>query len=126
MQTATIHNTSIRNQARICDLLQWQPVVYSNHIYNTGLAYLEEYFSQERSAINELMPRAEFWNWWKNQFNIRNDAFINEWDGLESTITVHDLRKIYSDLHNPYVLACEIRPPKIVYGKNFTHHQLKA
>lgn len=108
----------IRNQVRVIDLLKWNTDGYAEFIYVCGLQYLEKYIGDEE-AINLLTPRKQFWNWWKLLFNARDEVFIQEWDGLEDSISIHDLRRMYNDIHSPAILACEISPPPIVYGKNF-------
>ncbi len=113
-----------RNQARVIDLLHWNPALYAMQVYNAGLQYLVAYIGNDEAAIDQLTARKEFWNWWKNQWNVRDDAFINEWDGLEDSIPRRDLESLYKELHNPKVLACEIHPPKIVYGTQFINIQM--
>lgn len=113
-----------RNQARVIDLLHWNPALYAMQVYNTGLQYLVAYIGNDEAAIDQLTARKEFWNWWKNQWNVRDDAFINEWDGLEDSIPRRDLESLYKELHNSKVLACEIHPPKIVYGTQFINIQM--
>lgn len=106
----------IRNQARILDLLHWNLAMYCAFMHNCGLKYLELYIGKDEQLAAQLDKQQVFWNWWKNLFNARNEAFIEEWDGMEDTISVDDLRTIYRDIHNPALLACEIKPPRIVYG----------
>ncbi len=127
MKTPTqLQATIIRNQARVIDLLQWNAAMYATFIYNCGLQYLEKYIGNDEEAINLLTPKTEFWNWWKILFNARDEAFIDEWDGFEDNTPVNDLRTIYHDLHNPAMLSCEIKPPSIVFGKNFIKIEMAA
>lgn len=109
----------IRNQARVIDLLQWNAGFYALNMYNAGLQYLVHYIGKDETAIDQLTARSEFWNWWKNCWNIRDEVFITEWDGLEDSISTRDLQQLYADLHNPKILACEIHPPKVVFGQHF-------
>lgn len=113
-----------RNQARVIDLLHWNPALYAMLVYNAGLQYLVAYIGNNEAAIDQLTARAEFWNWWKNQWNIRDEVFITEWDGLEDSIPCRDLESIYKGLHNAQVLACEIHPPRVVYGNQFINIQM--
>lgn len=116
----------IRNQARILDLLQWTLAEYSAFMHNCGLQFLENYIGKDVQLAAQLDKQQVFWNWWKNLFNARNEAFIEEWDGLEDEVTVEYLRKIYRLINNAELLACEIKPPRIVYGKAFTNIQMAA
>lgn len=124
MTPAQLQAVINRNQARIIDLLRWNLATYSAFMYECGLKFLEKYIGSDEEAINLLTPRQEFWNWWKLQFNARDEAFISEWDGLEDHTPVADMRQLYKDIHNPAVLACEIHPPKQVYGKEFVNIEM--
>lgn len=109
-----------RNQARVIGLLHWSLSTYSNFLYNSGLQYLEQYTGKDEQAIGKLTPRAEFWNWWKQLWNARDEAFIEQFDGLEDEYNCASLRIIYRDIHNTEVLACDTAIPSIVYPKDFT------
>lgn len=109
----------VRNQARVIDLLHWSLAAYSAHLYNCGLRFLEVYLSNDEDAVAKLAPRREFWNWWKNLFNARDEAFIEAWDGLEDSISTEDLRELYHDIHKPEMLACELAPPTIAFPPDF-------
>lgn len=114
----------VRNKARIVDLLKWSADQYHIFLWNTGIRYLNHYIGRDEVSITKINSRKEFWNWWINLFDARNEAFIEEWDGLEDQTTVDDLRKLYQDIHNPAMLACEIKPPQVVYGNHFTKIQM--
>lgn len=109
----------IRNQARIIDLLKWNMATYSARMYEAGLRYLDAWVGKDQEAADMLLPRKEFWAWWKNLYNERDERFVHEWDGLEDAISVEDLRSLYRDLHNPKVLACIIAPPTVVFPADF-------
>lgn len=115
-----------RNQSRIVDLLKWRPEQYSTFMYDCGLEFLVAYLGNDEEAINLLTPKEEFWIWWKNLFNLRDESFIREWDGMEDAISTADLYQLYRDLHNPKVLACEIHPPRYVYGRAFTQIEMAS
>jgi len=110
----------IRNQARVIDLLKWNMAAYSAFLYNSGLQYLEKYMRRDEDAIRKLTPRKEFWNWWKTLWNARDEAFIQEWDGLEDEVQAEDMRTLYRDIHNVDVLVCEVAPPSIAYPNDFS------
>lgn len=115
-----------RNQARIIDLLQWDASTYSSNLYNTGQQYLEAYVGKDEVVKDVLSKSIVFWNWFKNLFNIRDEAFVQEWDGWEDQVEVEDLRTFYADVHNASVLAAEIKPPKEVYGNNIVKIEMPA
>jgi hypothetical protein len=109
-----------RNQARVIGLLQWNMAAYSNFMYNSGLQYLDKYTGKDDRAIGKLTPREEFWNWWKILWNARDEAFIDEYDGLEDHFTTDQLRKSYEFIHNTSVLAADTAIPSTVYPKDFS------
>src|SRR5688572_3587801 len=102
----------VRNQARVIDLLQWRPEQYARFVYDSGIEYLEKYIGQDKEAISIVESRVQFWNWWKLHFNARNEAFIEEWDGMEDQLRATTLEAYYLDINSAEVLAAEIHPPK--------------
>lgn len=114
-----------RNKARIVDLLKWSLDEYHVFLWNSGVHYLNIYLGKDKDAINELEARKVFWNWWINLWNSRDNAFIDQFDGLEDAYTTSRLVSTYHTIHNPKMLASEIHPPRVVFGENFINHQLK-
>lgn len=115
-----------RNAARITDLLKWEDGAYNTFLWNCGLRYLTHYIgAKDPDGIAMLKGRTEFWNWWKMIYHAIDEQFVNEWDGLEDTVPFEDLREMYRDLHDPKMLACEICPPKEVYGSDFVTVKLE-
>jgi hypothetical protein len=115
-----------RNKARIIDLLKWSQDEYSVFIWNCGLRYLGLYLVKDEAAIRDLESRKVFWNWWINLWNARDEAFVEEFDGLEDGYTDARLRAIYYRIHKPETLATELHPPRVVFGENFTNHTLQS
>lgn len=113
-------STMIRNQARVADLLEWTQQEYGDFKYNTGLEYLREYFSGDQKAIDRLSVHKDFWNWWKNEWNQRDDSFIDTMDGQQDKFRAAWLRAIYQDYHNHLVLAAELSIPPAAYPPDFT------
>src|SRR5207253_685449 len=62
----------------ILEILDWKEEVWSQFVYNTGLQYL--YIRYAADAITpEVLNRSRlFWNWWKNQWQIRDEAFLDK------------------------------------------------
>lgn len=108
-----------RNEARICDLLKWLPLTYAHFMYNSGLQYLALYTSNDDDVVRIISAQEGFWDWWKRLFLARDDAYVDEWDGLEDVVTLVDRRQLYRDIHNPHILVAEIHPPSAIYPKDF-------
>lgn len=119
MTTQQLQAAISRNQARVVDLLQWDMEQYGQFLYQQGLEYLNNYLQDQQSQF-KLEGRVEFWNWWRNLWNARDEEFIQAWDGCEWGIAPQQLRHTYQLIHSPAILACEIKPPAVVYGKDFT------
>lgn len=113
-----------RNKARICDLLKWSVEEYNVFVWNSGLRYLSLYIGKDQSAIINLETRKVFWNWWINLWNFRDESFVDEFDGLEDSLSTDRLLKTYHQVHSPELLVAEIHPPRIVFGDSFTIIQL--
>lgn len=113
-----------RNKARIVDLLKWSLDDYHVFLWNSGLRYLFIYLGKDNDAIKELEARKAFWNWWINLWNARDEAFVEEFDGLEDEIPAARMVTTYHTIHKPEMLATEIHPPRVVFGENFINHQL--
>ncbi len=113
-----------RNKARIVDLLKWTIEEYHVFVWNSGLEYLRHYLGKDQDAIRELEARKVFWTWWINLWNARDEAFVDEFDGLEDQYSSKNMMAIYHTIHNPETLAGELHPPRVVFGENFTNHQL--
>lgn len=111
-------------QKDIMKLLDWDVSVYASFMYNCGLQYLEIYIGPDEEAINMLTPKQQYWNWWKNLFLIRDEAFLDQWQDTEIDLVI--LRRHYRTAHSPAILACEIHPPSHVYGNNFTKVKMAA
>jgi hypothetical protein len=109
----------VKNQARITDLLGWTFMEYSSLIYNSGLAYLKLFCQHDEEAIGKLVAHADFWNWWKHQWNIRDHVFVFEMDGLEDRITVDQFRRVYIAHNLPSILVSEIAPAPMCYPPDF-------
>lgn len=110
---------TIRRQ--IIELLHLDEDKFHHTIYETGMLYLHAYFADE-AVIDFVSRRKEFWNWWKNQWFIRDQVFV---ESLElSYVSLSYRHALYEALHNPQVLAAEIFPGRVVLGNDFTTTQM--
>lgn len=108
------------HQSRVCDLLQWQPERLSLFMYNTGQRFLLALFGNDTGAIAILEKEAAFWNWWRNEWNNRDEAWLHHVDGREDEMALDYRNKLYRVNHSAEVLACELTIPRTVYPENFT------
>lgn len=108
------------HQSRVCDLLRWHPDTLSQYIFNKGIEYLTDYFINDDEAVSKISKQPSFWGWWKNEWNMRDAAYLDVVDGREDELSVLTMNKIYRSLHLTSILICEIAPPRIVYPADFT------
>ena len=113
MQTTTGTNTATEVQ----QLLKWTAGEHNQFIYDCGLAYLTHYIIDESEVIMSHITRSRiFWNWWKLNWQARDQAFIDRKVVDLKTETWH---LIYRELHAPKTLAAEIYPSGVVLGESY-------
>lgn len=73
-ETAIAKAGTVKEQ--VCKILHWSELEYANYQYEQGLAYLQAYIPRDPQGIQELESSRIFWNWWKNQWVIRDETFL--------------------------------------------------
>lgn len=58
---------------------------YSRVVYNTGIAFADYYYGNDFEVVTLITSSKAYWDWWRNQFEQTNDAFIkrhesSRWD----------------------------------------------
>lgn len=104
-------------QAEVVKLLHWSEEEFHWFFYEAGLAYLKAYFINDDDAVTKVSIKKSFWNWFKNHWTYRDQAFF-ECVWLDEMPLAFRL-KMYQALHTPEILACEIYPSSTVLGNNF-------
>jgi hypothetical protein len=56
--------------------LQWDEEYYCNLKYRTGFEYLRFQTVGDAEALADLEKEAVYWNWWKNQWLLREEQFL--------------------------------------------------
>ncbi len=102
-----------RIKGMIMPLLNWSNSDLYDFKTRCGCAYLQNYMPQYPELIDELINTTRFWQWWSNQWLLRDEAFVAP-PGM-----VHVNREIvvmsYKALHNPVTLALELRMDSLVF-----------
>lgn len=104
--------THAQIKQQVCQLLQCTAEQYAVFQYETGLAYLQLYLHGYQPVQYELEASKIFWNWWKNQWAMRDAQFLqadhrgNHW-------------AIYLNHNDAAMLASEMRPNAIVLGRSW-------
>lgn len=71
---------------------------YNVHLYNQAIAWIRANVWNDDVMVDALTEQKEFWAWWINQWNMREDAFIHEY--LEYIISDDNFSDI---LHHAWV-----------------------
>jgi hypothetical protein len=107
-------------QAAIRAVLDWSELEYGTFQYECGLAYLRHYITHDKWGQDMLQRSQMFWNWWKNQWATRDQAFIAEHgEGLKKERT-ETAQTFYRYLHDPATLASEIYPGRLVMDESYS------
>lgn len=65
-------------QEQVIDLLGWSELAYCEFQYHSGIEFIEAYIGKD-SPYGMVLERSRvFWNWWKNQWTLRNEQFVRE------------------------------------------------
>jgi len=106
-------------QQQVCEILQWDELQYGEFIYQSGLQYLREYIKDESEAIIDHIIRSRiFWNWWKMNWQYRDQAFVKS---SPVKLQMKTCRAIYFELHDARTLAEEIYPNGAVLGESYNN-----
>jgi len=124
LQTATRRITSPKQGAlelkqTICALLGWDELQYAEFQYQMGLAYLGSYIIGDHWGQDMLQRTPLFWNWWKNQWMIRDKAFLQDQEEELSKLRVETCRSLYRHLHDAGQLACDIYPGRMIMDESY-------
>lgn len=107
-------------KAVVMQLLQWSELEYANFQYESGLAYLRHYIPTDKWGQDMLQRSRLFWNWWKNQWLLRDECFLAVGkEILTNAVSTENLRRLYFHDHNPATLASEIYPNRTVLDESY-------
>ena len=75
---------------------------YAQLVYETGVTWLNNHFGATMlDSLNMMMQSSLFWNWWKRQWQLRDDELIHQYSLLEIDLHDHDVqaRQILQELY---------------------------
>jgi hypothetical protein len=80
---------------------------YHTHILEEGMRYLDLYMGSDKhgkAGRDALVAMPEYWNWWKRQWHLRSQKFIQEqhlesWGHFTGNWERVLLRTLYTELH---------------------------
>lgn len=113
----TRRDRAIRLTREVCRELKWRDEDYSKFQYEQGIAYLTEYLNHDEYSVGVMERSRIFWNWWKNHWTNRDEAFIEEI--VNTTFSIADMRELYRDRHDAKTLAMCIYPNGVVLNESY-------
>ena len=98
-------------------LLLWTEFDYCNFQKRMGQQYLQSYISKDPAAIDALLATPIFWNWFRNQWMARDEAFVN--DPLVIASCPAKRLAMYYAINNPDRLISERYPSGVVMAAGY-------
>ena len=99
-------------KADIMALIEIKEQDYCNMQYETGLQWLEH-----KKANWVFEDSKLFWNWWKNQWVMRDKVFLSDFGHLSEK---HTLRLLYNR-RNMLAKLVDIYPPSVIMNESYHH-----
>lgn len=100
----------------VCAILNWTEEQYTWFLFRQGLRYMFIYFGNDAAGIAFQEKRKIFWNWWRGQWYIREEAFVQN---FQQHYPQDQTLKEYKLVHNAAILASEIYPDASLLGERF-------
>ena len=98
-------------------LLFWTDYDYCNFQKRMGQQYLQSYISNDPTAIDALLSTAIYWNWFRNQWMLRDEQFVNNPAVIASSPAARVA--MYYQLNNPDTMINERYPTGIVMAQGY-------
>lgn len=114
--TAHLKKRQQTAKQRVIQLLGWDELRYAEMQYRTGRQYLQSYIPNDPDGIDALERSRIFWAWWKNQWLIRDTAFLNTDIAKVSRLSA---LRIYEYMHNAEALVHAIYPSGQVLDESY-------
>ena len=92
-----VHNINI---AKIKQIFGYSDYEYNNNVFNYAELYLNKTTGHNDVISSELMRKGSFWAWWKNQFNIVDELFLNKYQQYKlAQYSKIELIRLYKAMH---------------------------
>jgi len=91
-------------QTKVSQLLRITEEAYSMMLFEAAFKYidtLEGKYSQEH--IKAISQHFMFWNWWKNQYHIADEKFLNGLSNDPESLSTSktEFEQLYHEVHSP-------------------------
>lgn len=95
----------------VCRMLEFDEQQYADMQFKAGCQYLQAYIPNDPTGIDQLLEQPIYWNWWRNHWAMRDEQFCY---GHVECLGMKLRTDLYHQLHNPNILASEIRPNGVI------------
>lgn len=103
-------------QRVVCFLLRLSAEQYSQLQYQAGIDYLRTK-GYDASMCAVIESSRIFWNWWRNEWATRDQAFVNS---VEKGDTLAMLKEQYLYNNSPRTLAASVHPNATVLNESYS------
>ena len=117
MQTLQLQQKDriLSDQQSVMEIMGWSDMDYATFIHETGLAYLDQYAQHDQAGIDALNRSRIFWNWWKNQWAIRDAQYLTIYDNFST----ENWEPLYRQMHGVDELTNSIYPNAVVLEESY-------
>lgn len=105
----------------ICKLLDWDELQYGYYMMNAGRNYLIYYTNNDEVIIGQMERSRLFWNWWKNHWLLRDEAFFFDNENQLQQLSLQNIQLLYQHTHDALLLSREIYPSGVVLGNSYAN-----
>lgn len=75
--------SATRSMDSVMSILNWTTEQYCEYQFEQGLVFLDNY-AGEAECFRDLLSQSRiYWNWWKNQWKLRDQYFISRLKNVE-------------------------------------------
>lgn len=98
--------TTPDTRAAILNLLGITHDTYSTTVEQLGYGFAWHYTQHNEWSVNYLTKAAAYWNWWKKQWQLRDEVFVVEHTAYANTGSENELLELWLDHHDPQQVEC--------------------
>jgi hypothetical protein len=106
------------NKGKVLNLLGWDDLKYARFQEMRGRKYLTTVICPDGYGVNDLCRSRFFWRWWINQWNRRDDDFLNSDLYMLDRMVYGDLQT-YRIIHSPEFLKNQY-PHRVVFDASYS------
>jgi hypothetical protein len=74
---------------------------YNEAVEQLGYEFAERYTLHNEWSVNYLTRSAAYWNWWKKQWNLREEVFYTEYADYAGAGAENELFELWLQHHSP-------------------------